>query len=87
MKPPLLTVKEAAVRLNIAQITVWRFLRSGDLRGVRLGPGPKAPWRVDERDLEAYIEKHRQAPAPTVTAAVNAAFDADAEFVDDGIFS
>jgi len=52
----LLTVEEIAEQMSVTHETVRRWLRSGDLRGVRLAR--KAGWRVRENDLQAYLERH-----------------------------
>jgi excisionase family DNA binding protein len=52
----LLTVEEVAEQMSVTHETVRRWLRSGDLRGVRLAR--KAGWRVRENDLQAYLERH-----------------------------
>ena len=47
----LLTVREVADRLQVGAITVQRWLRSGKIRGVRLG-GTRAGWRVPVSEVE-----------------------------------
>lgn len=48
----LLTPEEAASRLQVSLSTVKRWLRNGDLKGVK--PGGKV-WRVEEESLEQFI--------------------------------
>lgn len=48
----LLTVAEVAERLKCSERFVLDELRRKNLRGSRLGAG----WRVDEGDLETYVE-------------------------------
>ena len=43
----LVSLKEAADVLGVTPITVRRMISRGDLRGFRVGSGPKAPIRVD----------------------------------------
>jgi excisionase family DNA binding protein len=50
----LLTVEEIAERLNLSTETIRRWLRSGRLRGIRIG-ARRAGWRIPERDLAAYL--------------------------------
>lgn len=57
MPTRLLTVKEAAERLAEHPDTTRARLRSGELRGVRKSPGPRARWHVTEKALEAYITR------------------------------
>jgi excisionase family DNA binding protein len=47
------TVAQIAERLSIAEETVRRWLRSGDLCGVRLSD--RAGWRVKESDVARYL--------------------------------
>lgn len=47
----MLTVKQVAARLQIGQITVLRWLRSGKLRGVKPG-GSRIGWRVPELEVQ-----------------------------------
>jgi excisionase family DNA binding protein len=56
----LLTVDEVARRLGVTAETVRRWLRSGELRGVRFAR--KAGWRIRESDLQAYLAAHANVP-------------------------
>ena len=59
----LLTVGEVADRLRLSEETVRRFLRSGKLRGVRLG-STKMGWRVYASSVKRLIAgEPQQAPA------------------------
>jgi excisionase family DNA binding protein len=49
----LLTPVEAAARLKISRLTVGDWLRSGKLKGVKVG----RLWRVRESDLEAFLKR------------------------------
>ena len=53
-KPELLTVDEVAKRLKVHNRTVYRRIKEGSLRAVKLG----RLWRVPEDALEEYLEKH-----------------------------
>lgn len=78
MKSPMFTTADVMARLNIGYAALARLLKSGKLRGLRLGDGPKAEWRIDERDLDAFIEAQKaKAHGSTISASVDAAFDAD----------
>jgi excisionase family DNA binding protein len=57
-----LTVPEVAERLQLGEWTIRDWLRTGKLRGYRLG-GRRAGWRVDESDLRAFIAAAKQASA------------------------
>jgi len=50
-----LTVEQVAERLQVAEVTVRRWLREGVLAGSRL-PG-KAGWRVAEQELERFLRE------------------------------
>jgi excisionase family DNA binding protein len=54
------TVDEVAKRLKVTPLTVRRWLNNGDLDGTRLSAG-RAGWRISEADLEAFLEKRREA--------------------------
>jgi excisionase family DNA binding protein len=49
--PRMLTVKQVAERLQIGQVTVLRWLRSGKLAGVKPG-GTRIGWRVPVSEVE-----------------------------------
>ncbi len=49
----LLTPVEAAARLKVSRLTVGDWLRSGKLKGVKVG----RLWRVRESDLEAFLKE------------------------------
>lgn len=50
----MLTVPEVAERTRATEDTVRRWLRTGKLRGRKLG-GDRLGYRVKESDLEAFI--------------------------------
>lgn len=50
----LLTVEEIAEQLGANPETVRRWLRSGDLRGIRLAK--KLGWRVPEREFQRFMD-------------------------------
>ncbi len=56
-----LTSRRIAVRLQISEREVLRWLREGDLRGLRTDNG----WRVSERQLDAFLEERANIPAST----------------------
>ena len=51
----LLTVAQVADRLQVSEYTVREWLRTGRLRGHRLG-GDKLGWRVRPSDLTQFID-------------------------------
>ncbi|MCL4853805.1 MAG: helix-turn-helix domain-containing protein [Bryobacteraceae bacterium] len=50
--PTYYTVEEIAERIKVSQRSVYEWLRSGRLRGVRAGQF----WRVSEPDLIQFLE-------------------------------
>ncbi len=52
----LLTPGQVAERLQLQERTVTRWLRTGYLRGFKLGK----EWRVSSEDLRSFIEHQRQ---------------------------
>ncbi|MFI5329417.1 MAG: helix-turn-helix domain-containing protein [Desulfobaccales bacterium] len=48
----LLTPEDVAMRLHISRLTVGNWLRSGKLKGVKVG----RLWRVRESDLETFLK-------------------------------
>ena len=52
----LYTVQEVAERVRTTPETVRRWLRSGRLRGIRLG-GTKLGYRIAESDLQRFLDR------------------------------
>ena len=52
----LLTVEQVARELDANPETVRRWLRSGQLKGVRPG-GDKLGWRIPEDEFERFLEE------------------------------
>lgn len=48
----LLTVGEVASVMRVSRMTVYRLIRRGQLRAIRVGRN----YRVREEDLKAYLE-------------------------------
>ncbi len=57
MMNKLLTVNEVAERLKVTPLTVRRWLNAEKIAGVQLGD--RAGWRIDEKDLEAFLAERR----------------------------
>jgi excisionase family DNA binding protein len=55
----LLTIQEVADQLRIHPDTVRDLLRSGRLKGIRLGAN-QSEWRVSQRDLRDFSERGRR---------------------------
>ena len=58
IEDPLLTPSRVAERLQLQERTVTRWLRTGYLRGFKLGK----EWRVSPEDLQSFIEHHANTP-------------------------
>ena len=50
----LLSLYDVAARLNVSRATVYRMVQDGRLPTLQLG-GPRAPFRVDEREFEQWL--------------------------------
>ncbi|HHY38975.1 MAG TPA: helix-turn-helix domain-containing protein [Clostridia bacterium] len=53
----LLTPAEIAKILRVSTRAVHKWLRSGKLRGVKLGPAKAALWRIPRKSLEEFVRK------------------------------
>jgi excisionase family DNA binding protein len=51
----LLNVKEAQARLGISESTLFRLLKSKELKGFKVG----RIWKFEESDLEDFIKRQR----------------------------
>lgn len=49
----LLRVKEVAGTLAVSNMTVYRLIRDGQLRAIRVGHG----WRISEADLAGFLQR------------------------------
>ena len=52
------TVQELALRLEVAEATVRRWIKSGDLRAIAIGKG----WRIADTDLARFLKARETAP-------------------------
>lgn len=48
----LLTPSEVAEMLRVSSMTVYRLIKSGELRAARIGKS----YRISEADVDAYLE-------------------------------
>jgi excisionase family DNA binding protein len=55
IEPRFLTLDEVAQYLSISGPQAYSLVRSGDLPAMKIGG--RGVWRVDRRQLEAYIER------------------------------
>jgi excisionase family DNA binding protein len=61
MPHSLLTLEEAARRLNVSVSTVRRMIKDRELIATKL----RGDWRVDPVDLEAFIQQGKSKPKET----------------------
>lgn len=47
----LLTTTEAAEVLKIHRVTLWKWLKTGKIRGAKIG----RVWRIKREDLESFV--------------------------------
>ena len=52
-RPRFLTVLEVADQLRVSTMTVYRLIKSGELRAVRVGKS----YRVREEDVDSYLAR------------------------------
>ena len=64
----LLTVEQAAAKLQIAPKTLKDWLQAGRIKGVRLGK----LWRIKECDLAAFVDQGANESRADITAAEEA---------------
>ncbi|MEI8080928.1 MAG: helix-turn-helix domain-containing protein [Actinomycetes bacterium] len=53
MTPRFLTLADVADTLNISAAQTYALVRSGELRGIKVGG--RGQWRVEASELESYI--------------------------------
>jgi excisionase family DNA binding protein len=61
MSDELLTVEQAAAKLQMHVATVRRMLREGQLGGIKLG---KKEWRVPDKSIQELIDRNTKPIAP-----------------------
>ena len=54
----LMTVDQVAAYLQLNKLTVYKFIRAGDLPAVRLGRS----FRIRRADVDQFLEAHKVAP-------------------------
>lgn len=64
-EPRLLNTTEAAGRLGVSRRYLYDLINSGEIATVRLPSGGTKPeHRIEESEIEAFIERHRQPATP-----------------------
>jgi len=66
MDPEILSVSQAAKQCAVSRWTLWRHIRSGDLKASRT---PGGHYRVSSRDLDAFIHENGIHPLTRLPAA------------------
>lgn len=56
MEDPILTLREVAAYLKLAEKTAYRLASEGKLPGFKVG----GSWRFKREDLEAWIEENKK---------------------------
>jgi excisionase family DNA binding protein len=56
----LLTTDEVAERLGVTRRTVQNWIKAGELACYQFGEGKGTTYRIDPKDLEAFLKKHRR---------------------------
>jgi excisionase family DNA binding protein len=55
MSGQLLDVKQVEKKLMLSERTIFRLIKSGDLKGFKVG----REWRFEESDIDAYIQAQK----------------------------
>lgn len=61
------TVPELAARLEVAEATVRRWIKSGQLRAIDIGKG----WRIGDTDLAQFLRARETAPRQSLAQGDN----------------
>jgi excisionase family DNA binding protein len=64
--PKFLTIDQVAEILNVNKPTIYTLLRSGEMKGLRLGG--RGVWRISEDDLQAFLDAAYQETAEWMAA-------------------
>jgi excisionase family DNA binding protein len=56
----LLTTDEVAAHLGVTRRTVHNWIKAGELACSQFGEGKGATYRIDLKDVEAFLKKHRR---------------------------
>ena len=52
----LLTPKQVANKLSISEYTIWRYIKAGKLKAIKL---TKRNFRIEEKDLTQFLKKRK----------------------------
>ena len=56
----LLRLREGAAYLSVSDKTLRKLVMSGELPVIKNGEGPNAPWLLDTKDLDKWIDSNKQ---------------------------
>lgn len=76
MSPRFLTLADVADVLNVSVRQVYALVRNGELRGIQVGG--RGQWRVENSELEDYIQRQYQKAALDLGPGLDPDVDADA---------
>lgn len=62
MPRKLLDVKQVQEALGLSERTVFRLIKTGDLKGFKAG----REWRFEETDIQDYIKRQREKAAQEI---------------------
>ena len=70
IEPRFLTLEDVATYLNVSVPQAYALVRSGELPAIKIGG--RGQWRVDRRQLEAYVDRlHEETQAWTRAHPLN----------------
>jgi len=52
----LLTPKQVANKLGVSEFTIWRYIKAGKLKTIKL---TKRNFRIEEKDLIQFLKRHK----------------------------
>lgn len=55
-----LTTDEVAAKIGVTRRTVQNWIKAGELACYQFGEGKGTTYRIDPKDLEAFLKKHRR---------------------------
>ncbi len=67
MSGHLLNIKQVQERLDLSERTVFRLIKSGELKGFKAG----REWRFEESDIKDYIKRQREKAAQLIAQEQN----------------
>lgn len=53
MQPEFYSIKEVAVIFNVHSNTIRRAIKKGYIIAIRIGEGPKSPYRISRKSIDA----------------------------------